>query len=88
LFTFSSGARSSSPAVSRAKLNAAGLGLSLVPPPLLSVKDVAQRLGVTPATVYKLRDIGALPSVRVGANVIRVAEDALVAFIAVPATRP
>jgi excisionase family DNA binding protein len=46
---------------------------------LLSVKDVARRLGVHPYTVYKLCERGELPHVRV-LNAIRVKPDDLARF--------
>lgn len=51
---------------------------------LLKVKDVAERLKVSLATVYLLCSQGQLPHVRVGARgkgTIRVKEDDLAAFI-------
>ncbi len=47
---------------------------------LLSVREVADRLGVTTATVYKLARLGELPQVRV-LNAIRVAPADLAAYI-------
>jgi excisionase family DNA binding protein len=43
---------------------------------LLSVRDVASRLGVSTATVYKLCASGELAHVRVS-NAIRIAQDAV-----------
>ena len=48
--------------------------------PLLTVRDVARRLGVSTATVYKLCASGQLPHVRV-LNVLRVATSAVRAFV-------
>jgi excisionase family DNA binding protein len=48
---------------------------------LLSVREIAARLGVSTATVYKLCDCGELPYVRVS-NAIRVAPADLAEFIA------
>jgi excisionase family DNA binding protein len=48
---------------------------------LLTVSDVAKRLGVCAATVYKLCATGALPHVRV-LNSIRISDEALQAFVA------
>jgi excisionase family DNA binding protein len=48
---------------------------------LLTVRDVAARLGVSRATVYKLCEEGALPHIRIS-NSIRVAPDALEAYLA------
>ena len=48
---------------------------------LLSVREVAARLGVSTATVYKLCERGELPHVRVS-NAIRIAPADLVDFIA------
>jgi excisionase family DNA binding protein len=47
---------------------------------LLTVRDVAQRLSVSTATVYKLIERGVLPHVRVS-NAIRVAPDDLARFL-------
>jgi excisionase family DNA binding protein len=51
-----------------------------VAPRLLKVREVAERLGVSTATVYALCKRGALRHVRV-ANAIRVPEAALLAFL-------
>ena len=48
---------------------------------LISVREVAKRLGVSTATVYRLCDSGALPHVRVS-NAIRFAPEAIAAFAA------
>lgn len=48
---------------------------------LLTAKEVAARLGVCTATVYKLTGSGALPHLRV-LNTIRVPEDELERFLA------
>jgi len=48
---------------------------------LLSVREVAARLGVSTATVYKLCEQGELPYVRVS-NAIRITPADLVDFIA------
>ena len=48
---------------------------------LLTVSDVAKRLGVCAATVYKLCATGALQHVRV-LNSIRVTDEVLQAFVA------
>jgi excisionase family DNA binding protein len=53
-----------------------GVGLGQTRHPLLMVKEVAQRLGVNPATVYKLIADGRLAHVRV-LNMIRVAPEAI-----------
>jgi excisionase family DNA binding protein len=47
----------------------------------LSVRAVADRLGVSTATIYKLLAQGNLPHIRVS-NAIRVALDDLAAFVA------
>ena len=47
---------------------------------LLSVREVAERLSVTTATVYKLARLGELPHVRV-LNAIRIAPADLAAFV-------
>ena len=47
---------------------------------MLSVRQVAKKLGVSTATVYKLCDRGELPHIRV-LNSIRVAPEDLAAFI-------
>jgi len=47
---------------------------------LLTVRDVAQRLGLSEATVYKLVDRGELAHVRVS-NLIRVERRAIDAFV-------
>jgi excisionase family DNA binding protein len=49
-------------------------------PPLLTVRQVAERLGVCTATVYRLCDKGQLPHVRV-LHAIRVAPADLAGFI-------
>ena len=51
---------------------------------MLGVREVAERLRVCTATVYKLCASGALEHVRV-VNSIRVGEDALAAFMAASA---
>jgi excisionase family DNA binding protein len=56
-------------------------GLTAVPPALLGVREVAARLGVSTATVYKLCERGTLPHVRVLNGVIRVEVAALAAFV-------
>ena len=48
---------------------------------LLSVKQVAKKLGVCTRTVYELVERGALPHIRV-LNAIRVAPSDLAAFVA------
>ena len=48
--------------------------------PLLSVRDVAKRLGVSTATVYKLCERGTLRHVRV-LNAIRVRSADLTSFV-------
>ncbi len=48
---------------------------------LLAVRDVARRLAVAPATVYRLCDRGELPHVRVS-NAIRVAPADLESYLA------
>ena len=55
--------------------------LHVVPPSLLTVREVAERLQVCRATVYTLVDRGELPHSRV-MNSIRVAPDDLAAFVA------
>jgi len=50
--------------------------------PLLSVRAVAEALGVSPATVYGLIDRGQLPDVRLTRNGIRIGPAELAAFIA------
>jgi excisionase family DNA binding protein len=52
-----------------------------VPPPLLSVREVAARLRVSTATVYKLVEAGELPHARIGAA-IRVDAEDLAAYVA------
>jgi excisionase family DNA binding protein len=54
---------------------------------LLTVREVAGRLNVSTATVYKLANSGKLPHVRV-ANAIRVEPSDLVAFIQAGGERP
>jgi len=54
--------------------------LPRVAPRLLKVGEVAERLGLSTATVYALCKRGALRHVRV-ANAIRVPEAALLAFL-------
>jgi excisionase family DNA binding protein len=54
--------------------------LAPVEPRLLSVRDVAQRLRVSKATVYALVGAGQLPHLRVS-NAIRVRAEDLVTFI-------
>jgi excisionase family DNA binding protein len=49
-------------------------------PPLLTVRQVAERLGTCTATVYRLCDEGQLPHIRV-LHAIRVAPADLAAFI-------
>lgn len=66
----------------RTRLTAGGSGLAALPAPLLGVREVAARLGVSTATVYKLCDRGELASARVLNGVIRVEEAALQAFLA------
>ena len=51
-----------------------------IPDRLLSVKQVAERLSVTTATVYGLCAAGRLPHVRI-LNVIRIAQSDLATFI-------
>lgn len=48
--------------------------------PAMKVADVAQRLGVSPKTVYRLIASGDMKSVRVGRSV-RVTHDQLAAFL-------
>ncbi|MBN1960831.1 MAG: helix-turn-helix domain-containing protein [Deltaproteobacteria bacterium] len=55
--------------------------LELVPEALLTVKNVAQRLGISTKTVYKLCYSGALPHVRIIGS-IRVQPADLDAFVA------
>jgi len=50
------------------------------PAPLLTVREVAQRLGVRPVTVYRICERGQLPHVRVS-NAIRVRPEDLEAFV-------
>ena len=57
----------------------------LSPPPLLTVREVAERLRVCTAVVYKLTASGELPYIRIS-NAIRVAEPDLAAFL-VPSRR-
>ena len=53
---------------------------------LLSVRQVAERLGVSPATIYKLCEQGELPHARV-ANAIRIAPADLGLFVREAKTR-
>jgi len=62
------------------RLNAGGSGRRDAPDRLLSVKQVAENLGVTTATVYSLCADGRLAHVRI-LNTIRVAPSDLAAFI-------
>jgi excisionase family DNA binding protein len=62
------------------RLNAGGPARQDVPDRLLSVKQVAEHLGVTTATVYGLCADGRLAHVRI-LNTIRVAPGDLAAFI-------
>ena len=48
---------------------------------MLSVREIAARLGVSTATVYSLCERGELPHVRVS-NAIRIAPTDLVTFVA------
>jgi len=57
-----------------------GAASARVAPWLLKVREVAERLGVSTATVYALCKRGVLQHVRV-ANAIRVPETALRAFL-------
>ena len=50
---------------------------------LLTVAEVARRLGVCPATVYKVCKAGRLGHVRVS-NAIRVPEAALATYLSTP----
>ena len=61
------------------RLNAGGVGVA--GEPLLSVKQVAEQLGIATATVYGLCADGRLAHVRI-LNVIRIAPSDLGAFIA------
>ena len=56
-------------------------GLLLSGAPLLSLTEVAARLSVSRATVYKLCSSGKLAHVRIG-NAIRVQPEALAAYVA------
>jgi excisionase family DNA binding protein len=56
-------------------------GVENVTAPLLTVREVAERLGVCSATVYALVERGELGHVRVS-NAIRIAPRELSAFIA------
>jgi excisionase family DNA binding protein len=49
--------------------------------PLLTVREVPERLRVSPATVYKLCEAGKLPHVRLAAHAIRIAADDLAAYV-------
>jgi excisionase family DNA binding protein len=60
-------------------------GAVLAPAPVLTVKQVAARLQLSTAVVYRLAETGALGHVRIG-NVIRVTEADLAAFLARAAT--
>jgi excisionase family DNA binding protein len=55
----------------------------LLPPieQLLTVRQVAQHLGVCPATVYKWAAAGVLPHLRI-VNVIRIRPEDLTRFVA------
>jgi excisionase family DNA binding protein len=54
--------------------------------PLLTVRDVAARLGISKATVYKLCEDGTLPYIRVS-NAIRVEPAALEAYLVAASIR-
>jgi excisionase family DNA binding protein len=54
---------------------------------LLTVREVAERLGVSKATVYALCEQGTLPHLRVS-NAIRVAPAALEAYVAAASLPP
>lgn len=56
--------------------------LRLAREPLLSVRQVAEQLGVSAATVYAIVERGELPHVRVSSNAIRISRVDLAAFIA------
>jgi excisionase family DNA binding protein len=55
-------------------------------PRFLTVREVAERLRVCRATVYRMIDEGRLPAVRVSSGTVRVALENLVALLA-PAHR-
>jgi excisionase family DNA binding protein len=48
---------------------------------LLKVREVAERLGLTPETVYGMIADGKIPSVRVGRRYLRVRQDHLDSWI-------
>ena len=58
-----------------------GLGTESAGPLLLTVKEAANRLRVSPATVYGLCERGELRYVRVSTHAIRIAEPDLATFI-------
>lgn len=50
-------------------------------PQLLDTRQVAERLGLKPATIYQMCASGELPSVRIGKRALRVSEPELIAYI-------
>ena len=64
-----------------------GAPLRTAPPVLLTVREAAARLRTSKATVYKLCELGQLPSVRVSSHALRIAEDDLALFTMSRCTR-
>jgi excisionase family DNA binding protein len=58
-----------------------GIGTGSACPRLLTVKEAAVRLRVSPATVYGLCERGELRYVRISTHAIRIAEPDLSAFV-------
>lgn len=58
------------------------------PKGLLRPREVAQRLGVSPATAYAWMQTGTLPSVHLGGHMLRVRPDVLERFIEERSNRP
>ncbi len=52
--------------------------------PLLTVREAAERLRVSPATVYKLCEAGKLAHVRLGTHAIWIAAGDLAAYVESP----
>ena len=51
-------------------------------PRLLTIIEVAKRLQITPAFVYKMVARGEIPAIKIGTRLIRVPEPALMTWIA------
>ncbi|MBK7858417.1 MAG: helix-turn-helix domain-containing protein [Archangiaceae bacterium] len=64
----------------RTGLRSSGRSLFTAPPPLLTVRQVAERLAVSTATVYALVGRGELEHARVS-NAIRVSPEALERYL-------